>query len=109
MTHRGRLQRISLQGCRAIREKGSKVYVEGQLATRKWQDQNGNDRYSTEVVLQGFNATATMLDSARGSGYQPGGNGADDFGHDPDRATGRSTQSRPAPNYSRAMDDDIPF
>lgn len=43
--------------------KGSKVYIEGQLQTRKWQDQNGNDKYTTEVVLQGFNGTLTMLDS----------------------------------------------
>ena len=42
--------------------KGSKVYIEGQLQTRKWQDQNGQDRYSTEVVLQGFGSTLTMLD-----------------------------------------------
>src|SRR6187402_3677230 len=42
--------------------KGSKVYLEGQLQTRKWQDQSGNDRYSTEIVLQGFNATLVMLD-----------------------------------------------
>ena len=55
--------------------KGSKVYIEGQLQTRKWQDQNGQDRYSTEVVLQGFNSTLTMLDnrgenSGSNTGYQ---------------------------------------
>lgn len=44
-------------------KKGSKIYVEGQLQTRKWQDQSGNDRYSTEVVLQGFGGTLTLLDS----------------------------------------------
>jgi single-strand DNA-binding protein len=48
-------------------KKGSKVYLEGSLQTRKWQDQSGQDKYSTEVVLQGFNATLTMLDA-------PGGN-----------------------------------
>ena len=48
--------------------KGSKVYVEGQLQTRKWQDQSGNDRYSTEVVLQGFGSTLKMLDGANNSG-----------------------------------------
>lgn len=48
-------------------KKGSKVYIEGQLQTRKWQDQSGNDRYSTEVVLSGFNGTLTMLDSPRSS------------------------------------------
>lgn len=46
--------------------KGSKVYVEGQLQTRKWQDQSGNDRYSTEVVLQGFNAVLVLLDKPTG-------------------------------------------
>ena len=51
--------------------KGSKVYIEGQLQTRKWQDQSGNDRYSTEVVIRGMNGTLTMLDGAQGGG---GGN-----------------------------------
>ena len=55
--------------------KGSKVYVEGQLQTRKWQDQNGQDRYSTEIVLRGFNGTLTMLDGAPGSGGGSGGGG----------------------------------
>lgn len=54
--------------------KGSKVYIEGQLQTRKWQDQNGQDRYSTEVVLQGFGSTLTMLDG-RGEGGGAGGGG----------------------------------
>ncbi len=60
--------------------KGSKVYIEGALQTRKWQDQQGQDRYSTEIVLQGFNATLTMLDgpgSGAGGGMSGGG---DDFG-----------------------------
>ena len=47
-------------------KKGAKVYIEGQLQTRKWQDQSGQDRYSTEVVLQGFNSTLTMLDGRDG-------------------------------------------
>ncbi|MFW8592948.1 single-stranded DNA-binding protein [Cribrihabitans neustonicus] len=54
--------------------KGSKVYIEGQLQTRKWQDQSGQDRYSTEVVLQGFGSTLTMLDG-RGEGGGGGGYG----------------------------------
>ena len=54
--------------------KGSKVFVEGQLQTRKWQDQQGNDRYSTEVVLRGFNGTLTMLDGPGGG--QGGGSGS---------------------------------
>ncbi|MGB7372929.1 single-stranded DNA-binding protein [Pontixanthobacter sp.] len=52
--------------------KGSKVFIEGQLQTRKWQDQQGNDRYSTEVVLRGYNGTLTMLDGPGGN--QGGGN-----------------------------------
>ncbi|MGN7158966.1 single-stranded DNA-binding protein [Sphingomonas sp. SAFR-052] len=66
--------------------KGSKVYIEGQLQTRKWQDQNGQDKYSTEIVLQGFNSVLTMLDGP-GGGQGGGGNrgggdfgGGDDFG-----------------------------
>ncbi|GAO55060.1 single-stranded DNA-binding protein [Novosphingobium sp. NBM11] len=55
--------------------KGSKVYIEGQLRTRKWQDQSGNDRYSTEVVLQGPGAVLTMLDGAPGAGGGSGGGG----------------------------------
>lgn len=56
-------------------KKGSKVYIEGSLQTRKWQDQNGQDRYSTEVVLRGMNGTLTMLDGAPGGGGQRGGGG----------------------------------
>ncbi|EQB14574.1 MULTISPECIES: single-stranded DNA-binding protein [Sphingobium] len=55
--------------------KGSKVYIEGQLRTRKWQDQSGNDRYTTEVVLQGLGSVLTMLDGAPGGGGQGGGYG----------------------------------
>ena len=53
--------------------KGSKVYIEGQLETRKWQDQNGADKYSTEVVLRGFNSTLTMLDNRTGHDDSKGG------------------------------------
>ena len=53
--------------------KGSKVYIEGQLQTRKWQDQNGQDKYSTEIVLQGFNSVLTMLDGPQGGGAGGGG------------------------------------
>ena len=55
-------------------KKGAKLYIEGQLQTRKWQDQQGQDRYSTEVVLQGFNGVLTMLDS-RGAGAGAGAGG----------------------------------
>ena len=64
--------------------KGSKVYIEGQLQTRKWQDQQGQDKYSTEIVLQGFNSVLTMLDGAPGGGGGGGGGGnrggGDDWG-----------------------------
>ena len=53
--------------------KGSKVYIEGQLQTRKWQDQSGNDRYSTEVVIRGMNGSLTMLDGAQGGSGGGGG------------------------------------
>jgi single-strand DNA-binding protein len=61
-------------------KKGSRVYVEGQLQTRKWQDQQGQDRWSTEVVVQGFQGTLVMLDKAAGGGMGAGGDFADDGG-----------------------------
>lgn len=67
--------------CEQFLRKGSKVFIEGQLQTRKWQDQSGADRYSTEVVLQGFNGTLTMLDG-RGEGGGAGGGGGGDGGYD---------------------------
>src|SRR4051794_18770011 len=60
-------------------KKGAKIYIEGQLQTRKWQDQSGQDKYSTEVVLQGFNSVLTMLDGRSGAG---GGALSDDSGGD---------------------------
>jgi single stranded DNA-binding protein (ssb) len=68
-------------------KKGSTVYIEGALQTRKWQDQGGNDRYSTEIVLQGFNSTLTILNSRGGetdgnSSYDDGGYSQDDSGED---------------------------
>ncbi|MDH7973866.1 single-stranded DNA-binding protein [Sphingomonas sp. AR_OL41] len=66
--------------------KGSKVYIEGALQTRKWQDAQGQDKYSTEIVLQGFNSVLTMLDGAPGGGGGGGGNAGprDDFGGNDD-------------------------
>jgi single-strand DNA-binding protein len=71
--------------CEQYLRKGSKVYIEGALQTRKWQDQSGNDRYSTEVVLQGFGSTLTMLDGrgeggGQGGGGFGGGGGGDSYG-----------------------------
>jgi len=84
--------------------KGSKVYIEGQLQTRKWQDQSGQDRYSTEVVLQGFNSTLTMLDG-RNEGGGGGGQGGGGFGQSGPMDEGSSSGS----SYRGDMDDEIPF
>lgn len=70
--------------------KGSKVYLEGQLQTRKWQDQQGQDRYSTEVVLQGFDAKLVMLDGP-GGGQGSGGRGGDEWGGGNDDFAGQSS------------------
>ena len=94
-------------------KKGAKVYIEGQLQTRKWTDQSGVEKYSTEVVLQGFNSNLTMLDGRSGGG---GSFGADEGGGD----FGASSPSSPAPRRAAVaagggsrsnsdMDDDIPF
>jgi single-strand DNA-binding protein len=87
--------------------KGSKVYLEGQLQTRKWQDQSGQDKYSTEVVLQGFNSNLTMLDGRgdnEGGGFSGPRSGEGGTGG-PSR---RPSASAPA-FESGGMDDDIPF
>lgn len=89
--------------------KGSKVYIEGQLETRKWQDQSGADRYSTEVVLRPYRSELTMLDS-RGEGagnYGGGGGGNQSMGSGGGGGYEQSSPSVPAPN--NALDDEIPF
>jgi single-strand DNA-binding protein len=95
--------------------KGSKVYIEGSLQTRKWQDQSGNDRYSTEVVLRGMNGTLTMLDGApgggggggqRGGGDTGGGSGGN-WGQGGGGGSGGSASS--GGSFSDDLDDDIPF
>ena len=87
--------------------KGSKVYIEGQLQTRKWQDQSGADRYSTEVVLQGFGGTLTMLDGRDGGGSGGGaGGGGYDGGYDSGPSGGGSGGGG---GSSRDIDDEIPF
>lgn len=98
--------------CKVIEQyvrKGSKVYIEGQLQTRKWQDQSGQDRYTTEVVLQGFNGTLQMLDGRSGAG-----GGMSDGGGDYDSGQfggGYDEPKRPAANtsYDKPLDDEIPF
>ncbi len=84
-------------------KKGSKVYLEGQLQTRKWEDQQGQERYSTEVVLQGFNSSLTMLDGRRRDGEGAGGGGGD-FGRSKPLASGGGGGS-----FNKELDDEIPF
>lgn len=105
--------------------KGSKVYIEGALQTRKWQDQQGNDRYSTEIVLQGFNSVLTMLDGAPGQGGgRSSAGGGDDWGGG-DEFSGQAS-NRGGGNFNSGgqrsgggsgfgggfpddLDDDVPF
>ncbi|MBD9449095.1 MULTISPECIES: single-stranded DNA-binding protein [unclassified Rhizobium] len=115
--------------CKVVEQyvkKGAKLYIEGALQTRKWQDQNGQDRYSTEVVLQGFGSTLTMLDgrgegggassgfgggrgsNAGGNDFGGGGGYGDDYGA-PSQSSGRSSGGGGGGNFSRDLDDDIPF
>ena len=102
-------------------KKGSKVYIEGKLQTRQWQDQSGADRYTTEVVLQGFDGNLTMLDSPSGSGGGGGAGGGGSYGgpsggdyggdygggYDSGPSQGGGGGGGRAP--SRDIDDEIPF
>ena len=94
--------------------KGSKVYIEGQLETRKWQDQSGADRYSTEVVLRPYRSELTMLDSrgeggGTGVGYSENPGASYDRGGPESYGLGESGQAVAAPATSRDLDDEIPF
>ncbi|MCV6596101.1 MAG: single-stranded DNA-binding protein [Mangrovicoccus sp.] len=96
--------------------KGSKVYIEGQLETRKWQDQSGQDRYSTEVVLRPYKGELTMLDGrgeggAGGGGFGGGSGGYSSGGGDYGGSSGGGDYGAPAGAGapSRDLDDDIPF
>jgi single-strand DNA-binding protein len=86
-------------------KKGAKVYIEGQLQTRKWTDQNGVEKYSTEVVLNGYGGTLTMLDKPSGERSEP----------EPQRnsyaeATGKGPRATaPGRAAGNSLDDDIPF
>ena len=99
-------------------KKGAKVYIEGALQTRKWTDPQGVEKYSTEIVLQGFNSTLTMLDGRAGGGA--GGGGGDSYGGDDGGSFGASSPSQPRRVAASSpagggggrgsdMDDDIPF
>jgi single-strand DNA-binding protein len=117
--------------------KGSKVYIEGALQTRKWQDQNGQDRYTTEIVLQGFNGSMVMLDGpgggqggggggSRSGGGDEWGQGGEDFGGGSSFGGGQRSgggfgggsgsgggtgggASRPGSAFDSDLDDDVPF
>lgn len=103
--------------------KGSKVYIEGQLRTRKWQDQQGQDRYTTEVVLQGFDAKLVMLDGREGGGSSGGGGGRSDdswgassggyddggFGGAGSSRGGGSAARSTGPSFDNDLDDEVPF
>ena len=115
--------------CKVIEQyvkKGAKLYIEGQLQTRKWQNKEGQDQYSTEVVLQGFNGTLTMLDgrsgAGTGGGMQEGGQADYGGGHDsggggsggggfdepaPRRAPARAPAAKGS--FDKKIDDEIPF
>ncbi|WP_205479917.1 single-stranded DNA-binding protein [Sphingomonas arenae] len=98
--------------------KGSKVYLEGQLETRKWQDQQGNDRYTTDVVLRNFNSAMVLLDGRGEGGGGSRGGGSFGGGREDDGGFGsggygggsRGGQSRPQPAaFDNDLDDDVPF
>jgi single-strand DNA-binding protein len=90
-------------------KKGSKIYVEGALQTRKWTDNSGQERYSTEVVLQRFRGELTMLDGGRGGGEAGGGGGEFAPGEDEPPAGGRSARGGERRPPVGDLDDEIPF
>ena len=94
--------------------KGSKVYLEGQIQTRKWTDQSGADRYSTEIVLQRFRGELVLLDARGGGGggggdYAGGGYDGGSSGFGGGGGGGSRPQSRPQPAFDSDLDDDVPF
>ena len=101
--------------CKVVEQyvkKGSKVYIEGALQTRKWQDQQAQERYSTEVVLQGFNAVLTMLDGRPGGGMSD--NAQSDYGDsggysEPPRRSGGGGGGASKGGFDKKLDDEIPF
>ena len=103
--------------CEQYLKKGSTIYIEGKLQTRKWQDQSGNDRYSTEVVLQGFDSKLVMLggrnDGGSAGGYggggQQGGYGGDQAGGPQGGNQGGGNQGGGSQGGASNLDDEIPF
>ncbi|RZV39623.1 MAG: single-stranded DNA-binding protein [Acidimicrobiales bacterium] len=95
--------------CENYLKKGSKVYLEGSLQTRKWQDRDGNDKYTTEIVLQRYRGELAMLDS-RGGGQGGGGYNQDQGGYGNNQGGGsRSASAQEGPAQDFDLDDDIPF
>ena len=90
-------------------KKGSKIYVEGQLRTRKWQDQSGQDKYTTEIVLDGFNGVMTMLDGRSGGGGGGGGGDAPSYGGDDDYGPPSGGGGGGGSPVGDDLDDEIPF
>lgn len=95
-------------------KKGTKVYIEGKLQTRKWQDRDGNDKYTTEVVLQGYGGNLTLLDSRSGGGQGGGGGGYNQdrggYGNNMNQGGGsRSASAMEGPAQDFDLDDEIPF
>jgi single-strand DNA-binding protein len=103
-------------------KKGAKVYIEGQLQTRKWQDNAGNDRYTTEVVLQNYSGQLTMLDGRGGGGggasgfndggradFDSGGSEGDRGGGFKNASVGKSRENSALKSFEKDLDDEIPF
>jgi len=98
--------------CKVIEQyvkKGAKLYIEGALQTRKWTDQSGQEKYSTEVVLQGFNSVLTMLDGKGGGGGSSSGGGGGDFGEDDFGGGGGRSSGGGKANFTQDLDDEVPF
>ncbi len=99
--------------CESYLRKGSKIYVEGQIETRKWQDQSGQEKYSTEIVLRPFRGEINMLDTRAGGGGGGGGAGGSSSGPDDDYGGGGASygggRSGGGPSSAGDIDDDIPF
>ncbi|MDR3500097.1 MAG: single-stranded DNA-binding protein [Parvibaculum sp.] len=97
--------------CKVIEQyvkKGAKLYIEGALQTRKWTDQAGVEKYSTEIVLQGFNSVLTMLDSAKGGGAGASSGGGD-YGDDYGSSSGGRASGGGKASFAQDLDDEIPF
>ncbi len=108
--------------CERYLKKGSKILIEGKLVTRKWVDQNNNDKYTTEVVVSGFNGGMTMLDSRGGGDQSAGGqsngggygggqsnNNSGGYGGGQSNNNQSNNNGNNSPDYSADLDDDIPF